>query len=336
MTAEELGATAQFVEHANLAATVVVPVVAPAQPVVSHWHEAAEAPEAACLAWPDRLANMSLCPQPCCNAVAHVAAITDSMQWEDLSSPPPIGLADSGVYPSLAAPDQHEGGIQPQSSTPIQQHSGAHLVVGSARVEAAGGHARVGHQFQAVLQPFRAEDLWVDANLSDEDSQVSGFQATGTVADGVQGVVLDDPDGASASLPSRGSIGHATGTCRPCMFMRRLRGCIMGVNCNFCHGDHEGLTYGEVRRTMRAESSRNSQQRRSNQAASSASASSSQGVHSGRSSANEGGALRGRPPQRHQHVHSQGKGGRGRAAPGGAPARRGRGRGGRGYPPRPP
>jgi len=39
-------------------------------------------------------------------------------------------------------------------------------------------------------------------------------------------------------FPSRGSKNHHLGQCRPCRMHLSARGCKDGVNCNFCHSDH--------------------------------------------------------------------------------------------------
>lgn len=39
-------------------------------------------------------------------------------------------------------------------------------------------------------------------------------------------------------IPSVGSIGHDTRTCKPCMFVSSEVGCWKGVNCTFCHFKH--------------------------------------------------------------------------------------------------
>jgi len=40
---------------------------------------------------------------------------------------------------------------------------------------------------------------------------------------------------ALADLPSIGSIGHASGSCRSCVFFHKSRGCHQGYNCDHCH-----------------------------------------------------------------------------------------------------
>jgi len=40
---------------------------------------------------------------------------------------------------------------------------------------------------------------------------------------------------ALADLPSLGSIGHASGSCRSCVFFHKSRGCHQGYNCDHCH-----------------------------------------------------------------------------------------------------
>jgi hypothetical protein len=42
------------------------------------------------------------------------------------------------------------------------------------------------------------------------------------------------PPFGSSALPTRGSMGHQLGTCRPCGFFHK-QGCSPGVNCEFCH-----------------------------------------------------------------------------------------------------
>merc|ERR1711879_55240 len=50
----------------------------------------------------------------------------------------------------------------------------------------------------------------------------------------VAGEEQSEPTLGSAELPSIGSVGHSTGTCRPCIFVHS-KGCESGVNCTFCH-----------------------------------------------------------------------------------------------------
>jgi len=44
---------------------------------------------------------------------------------------------------------------------------------------------------------------------------------------------LPEPEMGSPEMPTIGSVGHWTGTCRPCAFM--ARGCSSGMSCPFCH-----------------------------------------------------------------------------------------------------
>lgn len=64
---------------------------------------------------------------------------------------------------------------------------------------------------------------------------------------------------AKVSLLSRGSKNHATGNCRPCLASATEEGCPRGVQCNFCHFDHNEekvleaevfTAYKDTRRTM--------------------------------------------------------------------------------------
>mmetsp|Transcript_103630 Transcript_103630/g.182672 ORF Transcript_103630/g.182672 Transcript_103630/m.182672 type:complete len:217 (+) Transcript_103630:96-746(+) len=56
---------------------------------------------------------------------------------------------------------------------------------------------------------------------------------------------LEDSDSELSSdpkfrgLPSEGSLGHATFTCKPCMFIHSGIGCYKGWSCGFCHFSHD-------------------------------------------------------------------------------------------------
>jgi len=45
---------------------------------------------------------------------------------------------------------------------------------------------------------------------------------------------------------SIGSVLHAQGTCRPCIFVRKETACLSGVQCRFCHFPHHDKT-GKIR-----------------------------------------------------------------------------------------
>mmetsp|Transcript_28666 Transcript_28666/g.89123 ORF Transcript_28666/g.89123 Transcript_28666/m.89123 type:complete len:387 (-) Transcript_28666:59-1219(-) len=47
------------------------------------------------------------------------------------------------------------------------------------------------------------------------------------------------PRDANGELTSKGSIGHANGTCKVCIFASSTIGCTNGVNCSFCHLPHK-------------------------------------------------------------------------------------------------
>mmetsp|Transcript_107319 Transcript_107319/g.300525 ORF Transcript_107319/g.300525 Transcript_107319/m.300525 type:complete len:265 (+) Transcript_107319:67-861(+) len=61
-------------------------------------------------------------------------------------------------------------------------------------------------------------------------------------------------DFALAQRPSVGSAGHATGKCRPCIYVRRPAGCVQGASCSFCHVMDEHLE--EARRPCKGKRER--------------------------------------------------------------------------------
>lgn len=64
-----------------------------------------------------------------------------------------------------------------------------------------------------------------------------------------------DPVLGSPELPTVGSAGHCSGTCKPCAFMHS-KGCSSGVQCSFCH-----LCFpGEKKRRKKERSSQRMQQ----------------------------------------------------------------------------
>lgn len=45
---------------------------------------------------------------------------------------------------------------------------------------------------------------------------------------------LAEPDVGSLAMPTKGSVGHGVGTCKPCAFFY-TKGCESGVTCEYCH-----------------------------------------------------------------------------------------------------
>jgi len=57
------------------------------------------------------------------------------------------------------------------------------------------------------------------------------------------------PDG----VPTIGTLGHATGNCKPCFFMHTRIGCQYGASCLFCHGGHPKRKQERPQKFQRAE-----------------------------------------------------------------------------------
>lgn len=47
--------------------------------------------------------------------------------------------------------------------------------------------------------------------------------------------MLEEPELGSPELPTVGSAGHFTGSCKPCAFYHHAKGCSNGTDCPFCH-----------------------------------------------------------------------------------------------------
>lgn len=72
-----------------------------------------------------------------------------------------------------------------------------------------------------------------------EAPPVPSHAATRTLLNAVPVLLLSEavsqPVPGTPELPSVGSAGHATGTCKPCAYFAHSRGCANGVQCPFCH-----------------------------------------------------------------------------------------------------
>lgn len=82
--------------------------------------------------------------------------------------------------------------------------------------------------------PHSTDDASVAAVLPTEDPPTarSGVDADlARVSSVLQAVPLDD----SGRITSIGSVVHAQGICRPCVYARSARGCKFGIACEFCH-----------------------------------------------------------------------------------------------------
>mmetsp|Transcript_9316 Transcript_9316/g.16811 ORF Transcript_9316/g.16811 Transcript_9316/m.16811 type:complete len:410 (+) Transcript_9316:183-1412(+) len=65
-----------------------------------------------------------------------------------------------------------------------------------------------------------------------------------------------EAEGWSGPLPSIGSELHATGECRPCLYLRAKSGCFNGENCKFCHFSHMKKSRPRPCKAKRAECKR--------------------------------------------------------------------------------
>lgn len=63
---------------------------------------------------------------------------------------------------------------------------------------------------------------------ADEDDEEAYAMMSGTPA-------IPPGELGTARMPTMGSAGHEEGTCRPCAFVWKERGCSSGSDCPFCH-----------------------------------------------------------------------------------------------------
>jgi len=61
-----------------------------------------------------------------------------------------------------------------------------------------------------------------------------GVSAGGSIPEAVL-APPQHPAPGSAEVPSVGSVGHASGRCKPCVFFHAVEGCTNGFTCQFCH-----------------------------------------------------------------------------------------------------
>ena len=69
---------------------------------------------------------------------------------------------------------------------------------------------------------------WADVEDGDDVDVAGFFVVEHTSLPGA-------PSAGQASLPSRGSGGHDTGACRPCVWHWKSQGCFRGGECRYCH-----------------------------------------------------------------------------------------------------
>jgi len=96
------------------------------------------------------------------------------------------------------------------------------------------------------------EDMDASSSLCDAPSTfisntvVNSDVCTNIVQLDLPADILDNTDAGrvspSVSQWSVGSVGHDTGSCKPCMFLFSKTGCIVGPDCQFCHFSHSRST----------------------------------------------------------------------------------------------
>jgi len=93
-------------------------------------------------------------------------------------------------------------------------------------------------QATAYAAQFWASSLGAAAKAAGEEKAVSAAESSRPRASEAQVLLLADalgePTVGCPQLPTIGSAGHRTGTCKPCAFVH-TKGCGNGVQCSFCH-----------------------------------------------------------------------------------------------------
>ena len=155
-----------------------------------------------------------------------------------------------GAYSLVPARAGEAGGVQPDGfnycpgetlkmTAQLQQPPNRS---GSARIPLPPGLGGPSPSTSKSLQPMVIEPFENEADSrSEPDAQHSSAASTAdtdhvgearvAVAPGL-GVRADKIN--PAELPTRGSAGHYTGTCKPCAFVYK-DGCSSGYDCVFCH-----------------------------------------------------------------------------------------------------
>jgi len=76
-----------------------------------------------------------------------------------------------------------------------------------------------------------ATGFWADVPVSASETQCASREAPQVL---MLSEMLQEPQLGSQELPTVGSAGHHSGTCKPCAFLH-TRGCENGTQCTFCH-----------------------------------------------------------------------------------------------------
>jgi hypothetical protein len=123
-------------------------------------------------------------------------------------------------------------------ATPVSSGLEAHQAPGmvesvwAAAVAASAAAAAAAAATRCWMQPYAATHAMPSSEPNDlpQSSLAPGGQAPVLrLAE-----ALAEPELGSKELPTVGSAGHRTGTCKPCAFFY-TKGCGNGINCPFCH-----------------------------------------------------------------------------------------------------
>lgn len=169
---------------------------------------------------PESLASLFVGEIPSKNTFVHFPAAVDAMEERQTKSCPCSGveMADG------------EWQVHEQNST----GSETEVFPASDNEDRAIDFASAWERCSADEQT----NLYFQFAAMDEQFVPTMWQASETVQQQSRAVLslasaLPEPDMGTPEMPTVGSVGHWTGTCRPCAFM--ARGCTSGVNCPFCH-----------------------------------------------------------------------------------------------------
>jgi len=169
----------------------------------------------------------------------------------------PSGMARSRSSGELSRSSQGSGsqrGDDPRLTSLRCAPSGSNLpssATGAKQVVPPGGSMFVDEvPMERMALPHGDARLGSHQSSHLQDNETDAGDDGGDIAVGV------DAEGWSGPLPSMGSELHATGECRPCLYLRAKSGCFNGENCKFCHFSHVKKSRPRPCKAKRAECKR--------------------------------------------------------------------------------
>lgn len=160
------------------------------------------------------------------------------------AAPPTLrhSRSDSDISSTLSESSESETLHNAASS--MQRQNGGHRLWGP--IENSGSSLSDGNNRRLLESVEVCEASRSSDGLSSDDGRVESERPR----------MEEWERAAELGVPSRGSVWHEIGQCKPCNYIVKARGCHLGFECAFCHLEHSAVQRSRPGKVKRAKAKR--------------------------------------------------------------------------------